>query len=276
MLILLLRDSLFQRGEVAGQLRNGSLSRSFPDQARRKLPTSKPSRTQPRQSSRRQNSNGDDQEENGEEDQSRDDGDDDDFEEDRRPPKRSKTTNAPASSAPGPRQRRREYKEAVATAAASGTVVPPPSVLDFAEIKQLKAQARLNAKLNAPRLLKRRQNWSDRDSTTLIELVTSRAASWAEMEKEERHRFELPRNAQAYRDRARNMKVDFLISDAVLPRGFDLVTLSKKENDRLQKLSKNPARLEADVDEHGKPTNTEYVPVEPLEAPEEELSGREE
>lgn len=132
----------------------------------------------------------------------------------------------------------------------------------------MKIQARVNARLNKPRLLKRRQIWSERDSTTLIELVASRAAGWAEMEKEERHRFELPRNAQAYRDRARNMKVDFLISDAVLPRGFDLVTLSKKENHRLQKLGKNPARTEADVDRNGRPTNTEYLPLE------EELYGR--
>jgi hypothetical protein len=87
------------------------------------------------------------------------------------------------------------------------------------------------------------------------------------MDKEESHRFELPRNAQAYRDRARNMKVDFLISDAALPRGFDLVTFSKKEIDRVEKLGKNPNRTEADVDRNGRPTNTAYVP--PEEVPEE-------
>lgn len=226
-----------------------------------------PSRTQPRQGSHRQNGDGDGEEE-GEEDQRRDDSDDDnDFETDRRPQKRGKTTNAPSSSTPGPRQRRKEYKEAVATAATSGpagsAAAPPSSSMpDFAEIERMKAQVRVNARLNNPRLLKRRHVWSERDSTTLIELVASRAAGWADMEKEDRHRFELPRNAQAYRDRARNMKVDFLISDAVLPRGFDLVTLSRKENDRLQKLGKNPARLEADVDRNGRPTHTEYVPLE--------------
>lgn len=269
---LIPRDSLFQRGEVASLLRNASLSASFSDHARQKLPASKPSHTRPRHGNLRQNINGNYYE--GEEGQRRDNSDhDDDFETDQRPLKRNKTTNnAPSSSTPGPRQRRKEYKEAIATAAASGlpgSAAPPSSSMpDFAEIERMKIQARVNARLNNPRLLKRRQIWSERDSTTLIELVASRAAGWAEMEKEERHRFELPRNAQAYRDRARNMKVDFLISDAVLPRGFDLVTLSKKENHRLQKLGKNPARAEADVDRNGRPTNTEYVPLE------EELYGR--
>jgi hypothetical protein len=262
MLTLRTRDSLFQRGEVAGLLRNVSLSGSFSDHARRKLPASKPSHSRPLQGNQRQNTNGDYGEE-GEEDSRRDDSDDDeDFETDQRPPKRSKTSTAPASSKPGPRQRRKDFKEAVVTAAASGAAEPPSSTLNFAEIERLKVQARVNAKLNNPRLLKRRQAWSERDSNTLIGLVASRAAGWAEIEREENHRFELPRNAQAYRDRARNMKVDFLISDAVLPRGFDLITFSKKEIDRLQKLGKNPARLEADVDRNGRPTNTEYVPLE--------------
>lgn len=247
---------------MAGALRNVSLAGSFSDHARRKLPASKPSRTRPLQGSRRQNTNADYGEEEGEEDQSQDNSnDDDDFETDWRPPKRSKTTNTQSSSSkPGPLQRRREFKEAVATAVALGATAPPAPVLDFAEIERLKVQARVNAKLNNPRLLKRRQTWSERDSNTLIGLVASRAAGWADMDKEDSQCFELPRNAQAYRDRARNMKVDFLISDAVLPRGFDLVTFSKKEIDRVQKLGKNPARMEADVDRNGRPTNTGYVP----------------
>ncbi|PON29644.1 hypothetical protein TGAM01_v201893 [Trichoderma gamsii] len=259
-------ESLFQRGEVAGLLRNASLAGSSSDHARRKLPASKPSRTRPLQGSRRQTTNGDHGEEEGEEDQRRDDNDDDDeFETDQRPPKRSKTVNTQSASKPGPIQRRKEFKEAVATAVALGATAPPAPVLDFAEIERLKVQARVNAKLNNPRLLKKRQTWSERDSNTLIALVASRAAGWADMEKEDSHRFELPRNAQAYRDRARNMKVDFLISDAVLPRGFDLVTFSKKEIDRVQKLGKNPTRTEADVDRNGRPTNTAYVPPEVIE-----------
>ncbi|UKZ60572.1 uncharacterized protein TrAtP1_001845 [Trichoderma atroviride] len=254
-------DSLFHPDEAVGLLLNVSLGGSSSGHARRKLPASKPSRAQPLRGSRRQNTDGDYGEEEGEEDQTRDEFDyDDDFETDRRAPKRSKITHTQSSSKPGPSQRRREFKEAVATAVALGAAEPPPPVLDFAEIERLKVQARVNAKLNNPRLLKRRQNWSERDSNTLIGLVASRAAGWADMEREDSQKFELPRNAQAYRDRARNMKVDFLISDAVLPRGFDLVTFSKKEIDRVQKLGKNPARMEADVDRNGRPINTQYVP----------------
>lgn len=253
---------------MASLLRKVSLAGSFSNQTQQKLPASMPSRTRPHQGSRRHNGNSNYDEEEEEEDQRRDDSDDDnDFETDRRPVKRTKTTNVPSSSAPGPRQRRKEYKEAAATAATSGysrSAAAPPSssMLDFTEIGRIKDQARTNARLNNPRPLKRRQIWSERDSITLIELVASRAAGWADMEKEDSHRFEFPRNAQAYRDRARNMKVDFLISDAVLPLGFDLVSLSKKENNRLQMLGKNPARMEADVDRNGRPTKTKYVPLE--------------
>lgn len=90
----------------------------------------------------------------------------------------------------------------------------------------------------------RRQIWSKQDSITLTKLVDSRAASWSYMEKVDHRHFKIPRNAQAYRDKTRNMKVDFLISDAALPRGFDLVTLNRKETKRLQMLGKNAGRLE--------------------------------
>lgn len=79
------------------------------------------------------------------------------------------------------------------------------------------------------------------------------------MDRQDGGLFEIPRNAQAYRDRARNMKVDYLITDAVLPRGFDLVSLSKKEIDRLRKMGKNHERKESDVDRHGRPINTRAV-----------------
>ncbi|KAK1252605.1 hypothetical protein MKX08_003792 [Trichoderma sp. CBMAI-0020] len=268
-------DSLFHRDEAASLLLNVARGGSSSTHARRELPTSKPPRTQPLRGSRRQNPDDDYAEEEGEEDQNGDE-DGDDFEEDRRAPKRSKTAHARSAGNAGSSQRRRDFKDAVATAVALGATVPPPPVLDFAEIERIKTQARVNAKLNKPRILKRRKNWSERDSNTLIGLVASRAAGWADMEKEDSNQFELPRNAQAYRDRARNMKVDFLISDAVLPRGFDLVTFSKKEIDRVQKLGKNPDRMEADVDRDGRPINTQYVPPEAPAVVEEEVEEVEE
>ncbi|KAL5088223.1 hypothetical protein Trisim1_006897 [Trichoderma cf. simile WF8] len=177
--------------------------------------------------------------------------------EEQRPVKRSKTAS---SSAPAHKSQEQqvEYRRPTASTATarSPPSVPPSASPDFAAIQRVKDQARMNARLSQPKSLKRRLGWSDRDSATLIELVARRAASWAIIEREDSQLFEVPRNQQAYRDRARNMKVDFLISDAILPRGFDQVTLSKKEIDRLQKLGKNHARRERDVDRNGRPTNT--------------------
>ncbi|PNP51126.1 hypothetical protein THARTR1_08188 [Trichoderma harzianum] len=187
----------------------------------------------------------------------RDDGRHDVVQEEQRPVKRSKTAS---SSAPVPRRQEQQEEHRRPTASTSTAQSPPsapPSASpDFAAIQRVKDLARMNARLSQPKSLKKRFVWSDHDSATLIDLVARRAAGWATIEREDSQLFELPRNAQAYRDRARNMKVDFLISDAVLPRGFDLVTLSKKEIDRLQKLGKNHARRERDVDRNGRPTNT--------------------
>jgi hypothetical protein len=80
------------------------------------------------------------------------------------------------------------------------------------------------------------------------------------MEKES-ERFQHPRNQQAYRDKARNLKVDFLSTNAVLPPGFDLVALGTKEVRLLQARGKNPFRRERDLDDEGNAINTEYVPA---------------
>ncbi|KAL7947715.1 hypothetical protein V8C42DRAFT_315370, partial [Trichoderma barbatum] len=194
-----------------------------------------------------------------------DDGDDYNAE-NRRPVKRSKTAT---SSAPTYRhqdqqmehrqEQQREYRRPAASTPTARSLpsAPPSSTPDFAAIQRVKDQARINSRLNRPQSLKKRFVWSDHDSITLVDLIARRAAGWATMEREDGNLFQLPRNAQAYRDRARNMKVDFLISNAVLPRGFDLVMLSRKEIDRLQKLGKNHARRESDIDRNGRPTNTE-------------------
>lgn len=54
--------------------------------------------------------------------------------------------------------------------------------------------------------------------------------------------------------------------DALLPRGFDLVVLGKKEREAVKAVGKNPDRRESDVDENNRPVNTEPVP-EDLAAP---------
>ena len=58
------------------------------------------------------------------------------------------------------------------------------------------------------------------------------------------------------------MKVDYLITDAVLPPCFDLVALGSKEKARLIAMGKNPNRREGDIDDEGNPINISYVPPE--------------
>jgi hypothetical protein len=53
----------------------------------------------------------------------------------------------------------------------------------------------------------------------------------------------------------------------VLPLGFDLVVLGKKEREAVKAVGKNPDRREADVDAHGRPINTEYAPPELVAGP---------
>lgn len=105
----------------------------------------------------------------------------------------------------------------------------------------------------------RRYPFSRHDTDLLIRLVYKHDARWSAIEKEESWRFERPRNQQAYRDKARNLKVDFLLEDAPLPPGFDRVALGKKEVDRLVDLGKNPSRKEDDVDDYGRPVNTDVA-----------------
>ncbi|KAK1596788.1 uncharacterized protein LY79DRAFT_31073 [Colletotrichum navitas] len=118
--------------------------------------------------------------------------------------------------------------------------------------------------------------WSERDTRRLIRLIEYHNCLWARIAKRQlpEHRlddpgpevledciFDHPRDQQAIRDKARNLKVDLLKADLNLYPGFDGVALGKKERQVLISRGKNPDRTEADVDASGNPTHTEYVPL---------------
>lgn len=107
-----------------------------------------------------------------------------------------------------------------------------------------------------------RKPWSHHDMLVLIGLINERRASWADMQRYDSHRFETPRNQQAYRDKARNLKVELLLNDAALPPGFDFVALGGKEMERVRVAGKNPHRTETDVDARGLPVATLLEPLE--------------
>ncbi|PTB70520.1 hypothetical protein BBK36DRAFT_1108703 [Trichoderma citrinoviride] len=165
--------------------------------------------------------------------------------------------NDTTSSAPVQPPRESQTRESPPAAAAAA---PTPSAPDYAALQHAKEVNRMTARLDKPRPHQTRHPWSERDSNTLIALIAKRAASWADIDRFDNAKFEHLRNAQAYRDKARNLKVDFLISDAPLPRGFDQVALSRKEIEKVVNTGKNPYRRERDIDDRGRPTNTAYVP----------------
>ena len=100
---------------------------------------------------------------------------------------------------------------------------------------------------------------SNPDVDQLIRLVAKHRAAWSAIAKDETARWDRDkekRGQQGLRDKARNLKVDFLLADMPLPPCFDLVALSSKEMQRVEAVERNPHRREDDLDERGQPTNT--------------------
>ncbi|KAI3538987.1 hypothetical protein CABS01_03359 [Colletotrichum abscissum] len=182
-----------------------------------------------------------------------------------RRPRSSLPTSAPASSAPASTSASRSSVSSTATTVAS-----------FREINEMNRRPASRA---GPQ---QRVPWSDKDTHRLIRLIEHHNCLWALIAKrqiaaagnlgggyggdsfEEREDcvFDHPRDQQAIRDKARNLKVDLLKADLNLYPGFDGIALGKKERLALIGRGKNPDRREGDVDAAGEPTHTEYVPLE--------------
>ncbi|KAL1871975.1 hypothetical protein VTK73DRAFT_1805 [Phialemonium thermophilum] len=138
-----------------------------------------------------------------------------------------------------------------------------PSSQLYPDISALSQRARqvsmVNRKSRGPQT---RTFWSSEDCQMLIQAIDTYKCKWSVIEKEIRNGvipFHHPRDQQALRDKARLLKVDFLKADGVLPPGFDLVVLGKKERQAVIACGKNPDRLESDLDEDNRPTNTVYL-----------------
>ncbi|KAI0403055.1 hypothetical protein F4802DRAFT_322498 [Xylaria palmicola] len=134
----------------------------------------------------------------------------------------------------------------------------------------LSQAARRNRLAHRARAFPHREKWSDADTELLLAFISEPeyGCSWAEMErqlkdweteredgKEAPPGFETPRNQQAMRDKARNLKKAYLCADSALPSGFDMVRLSQKERDHVIAAGRNPDRMEDDVDERGRVIN---------------------
>ncbi|KAK0656331.1 hypothetical protein B0T16DRAFT_399102 [Cercophora newfieldiana] len=144
---------------------------------------------------------------------------------------------------------------------------PPPSSAagfedtDFEAVSQRsRAISAANRKAREPQV---RSAWVRNDVKQLIKAVDVYKCKWSTIEKEIKNGtipFEIPRDQQALRDKARLLKQDFLKADGILPASFDLVVLGKKEREAVKAVGKNPDRKEADIGPDGRLRNTEYNP----------------
>ncbi|PBP28541.1 MYB DNA-binding domain protein [Diplocarpon rosae] len=107
--------------------------------------------------------------------------------------------------------------------------VPPPTATE------LSAAARSAVARSAgPRVYRGRIPWSDDDSARLEEGIEEYGCSWALIHNS--RKWDVDRGQVALKDRARNLKVQYLKNRMVLPRGFDRVALGKKEKDQVRKV----------------------------------------
>lgn len=137
---------------------------------------------------------------------------------------------------------------------------------DLAILTQ-RAQASKGAiRLHKTRPPQKRIPWSDDDTWKLIQDIANYGCSWAVLEREgeKAGRYEVKRNQQQIRDKARNEKVRIMEARSLLWAGFDDVVLGYKEKQHLIKLGLNPDRKEDDFEiiEDGKkiPTNVYLEP----------------
>ncbi|KAM0252419.1 hypothetical protein ACHAP5_001066 [Fusarium lateritium] len=143
---------------------------------------------------------------------------------------------------------------------------PSSSMPDFEAIRQAASQRAKEARMADSERPggKQRVPWSQHDSQVLINLIAEYGVRWSTIQTRGESLFEYPRNQQAYRDRARNIKTELLIIDVALPPNFDGVALSNKEITKIKAAGKNPDRREEDIDEQGNPINTELVESTPF------------
>ncbi|KFY98529.1 hypothetical protein V500_01629 [Pseudogymnoascus sp. VKM F-4518 (FW-2643)] len=101
----------------------------------------------------------------------------------------------------------------------------------------------------AQRPTQTRVKWSLSEEEGFISLIEQYGTGWADLfaRGQAEGIFHEKRGQVSLKDKARNMKVDYLISRAPLPRNFDLIALGKKEVDKVLNKGQNPYRKEGEI-----------------------------
>ncbi|KFY22149.1 hypothetical protein V493_06816 [Pseudogymnoascus sp. VKM F-4281 (FW-2241)] len=94
-----------------------------------------------------------------------------------------------------------------------------------------------------------RVKWSSAEEDGFIRLIEQYGTGWSDLfaRGQDEDIFHEKRDQGSLKDKARNMKVDFLISRAPLPNNFDRISLGKKEIDKVLSRGQNPYRKEGEI-----------------------------
>ncbi|RYP53241.1 hypothetical protein DL768_001745 [Monosporascus sp. mg162] len=165
-------------------------------------------------------------------------------------PRRSPLWGQPPASSLGPTQERHRLPQ---------SSLPVGGGLQGHHLIALSQDVRnIKRDFNAGRPRQSRIPWSAEDTDLLIKLIAKHRCSWSAIAEE--GGFEVARDQQAVRDRARNLKVLFLQGDKALPACFDMVALGQKERNTVIRVGRNPDRRERDLDRDNNVINHIWVP----------------
>lgn len=112
---------------------------------------------------------------------------------------------------------------------------PPPSTLDVYQASHDRA---LTVTASQPKKVQVRTAWTDEETQTLLELIEEHGTSWRLLKDIDlkTHHVLHRRDQVALKDKARNMKLDFLKAGHNLPENFQYVPLNKIQIQKLHDL----------------------------------------
>ncbi|OBT68398.1 hypothetical protein VE03_02810 [Pseudogymnoascus sp. 23342-1-I1] len=106
---------------------------------------------------------------------------------------------------------------------------------------------RLNT--GAQRPTQSRVKWSPTEEDGFIRLIEQYGTGWSDLfaRGQDEQIFHEKRDQGSLKDKARNIKVEYLISRAPLPTNFDNIALGKKEKEKVLSRGQNPYRKEGEI-----------------------------
>ncbi|MCJ1437246.1 hypothetical protein MMC27_006632 [Xylographa pallens] len=199
------------------------------------------------------------QNESDEEEQASDPSEDEGFQKDSRPnlPKSSFAKRHVSASAPkSPAKRVRLEAERERTTSIDRDIQAgvlqanaPPPMSQSQIYRAAQTQSRKVTALHNPKRVQKRRAWTDEETEVFIDLIGEYGISWSLLKTmdEDNGNVLAYRDQVALKDKARNMKVDFLTSRVTLPMNFDLIPL--KEADWVKLAGRGISRPAEDEEE---------------------------